>query len=244
MIINIEQRKKKKENSKKKATMFTKQEKEKIRHAIEKVIKNPKSSKTTWKTALIGMYGHKKESMDPRTLFDAIQNNQDPIIHDDSTSGWMHQAVSKFGLTVGEIRSMKFGEKMNVLLMDRNVGDYTSGLKKSNFNPLKLGFSYATYIHGENLTGILHFYKLGVKHVPFTWEINVGALPNNTLYWGGIECCAKLKEENVDNKILVGWRGPAINMKHLSHLPKRIKLYNTWWDDYGVSKYSDWLHKK
>lgn len=136
---------------------------------------------------------------------------------------------------------MKFGQTMKVLFMDRNVGDYTDGSKNKYFNPSKIGFTYGTYIHGENLTGLLQFYDMGVYHVPFTWEINVGVY-DKKLYWGGIDCCLKgVKESDLNEHILVGWRGPSIDMKHMKNLPSKIRLYDTWWDD---SKYHDWLHKK
>jgi hypothetical protein len=117
------------------------------------------------------------------------------------------------------------------------VGDYTDNKNLKSFNPSNEGFTYGTYIHGENLTGLLYFVDRGVIQAPFTWEFNVGVY-NKKLYWGGIDCCLKIiKESDLDENILVGWRGPSINMKHMKDLPSKIKLYDTWWNDYGVSKY-------
>lgn len=158
----------------------------------------------------------------------------------------MHQAVSRFGLCIRDIVNMKFGEKKKVILMDRNVGDYIGDLKGS-FDPAEVGFSYGTYIHGENLTGLLSFDDVGVIHAPFTWEINLAALGPDFLYWGPLdsECCGSkgVKIQDLDPNILVGWRGPAIWRFHLADLPKKIRIYDTWWDDYGVSKYHNWLTK-
>ncbi len=221
--------------------MFSSKEKQAIRQAIQEITHNAHVSKKTTALALRGMFGRRdSKKADIEEIFRALDKNQDPIIHDDSTSGWMHLAVSQFGVTVGDIRKMDFGQKMKVVLMDRNVGDYTNGIKKTLFNPAKVGFSYATYIHGENLTGMLLFDD-GVCHVPFVWEINVGVF-DPLSYWGGL--AEGLTHADLDDNILVGWRGPAINAKDLSLLPRSIRLYGTWWDDYGVSKYNDWLHKK
>ncbi len=88
----------------------------------------------------------------------------------------MHRATSQFGLTAGDIRSMSFGDQIKVLLMDRNVGDYTSGYGPRNFDPREEGFSYATYVHAKDLTGMLNFHDIGVQHVPFVWEVNLAAL--------------------------------------------------------------------
>jgi hypothetical protein len=129
-------------------------------------VQNPKRSKKTISQALLGMYGHGSSKEDISALFEALRQKQDPIIHDDSTSGWMHTPISKFGLTVGDIRHMKFGQTMHVLFMDRNVGDYTDSRASKTFNPSKVGFSYGTYIHGENLTGFLNLNRVGVVHAP------------------------------------------------------------------------------
>jgi hypothetical protein len=174
------------------------------------------------------------------------ETNQEPIIHDDSTSAWIHQAITRFALTVGDVRKMKFGEHADLVIMDRNVGDYTSGRESKTFNPAKIGFSYATYIHGENDTGLLKF-DIGVVHAPFKWQINVAALGDKKFRWSplsGCDCNKDIEFQSLDPRILVGWRGPCIRKTSLTHLPKQIRLYDNWWDDYGVEKYRDWLHKK
>jgi len=187
-------------------------------------------------------------------LQEIFHNGQEPIIQKDSTSAWLNLATERFGLSVGDIRKMKFGQQMHVLFMDRNVGDYTS-IKElgETFDPSKHGFSYGVYIHGEGLTGLLNFDRIGVIHAPFTWEINLAALKNQTAYWGPLDGCGSCEETktmkafnvaDLDDDLLVGWRGSSIDMKNMSKLPRKITLYDTWWDDYGVTKYKDWLHKK
>ncbi len=225
--------------------MFSAKEKLRILKAIARVQEGDEDDKVV-RVATMGMFpkGSSSEPLEVRLqmVLEAIKEGKEPIVHDDSTSGWMHTATSKFGLTVGDIRAMKFGDTIKVLMMDRNVGDYTSGMKKQYFNPAKVGFRYATYIHGENLTGMLNFTDVGAKRVPFEWEINEAAFNrrNECCNWNIIEG----DEKDLEDGILVGWRGPAIDIKRLSELPSKIRLYDTWWDDYGVSKYEDWLRKK
>jgi len=194
------------------------------------------------------------------TLLETHEKNKGfPFIHEDSLSAWANQGVEKVGLTVRDIKNMKFGEKMEVILMDRNSGENIPGKKGSKFMPTVDGFSIATYIHGEKLTGLLNFKKSGVIHAPFEWEINRAAVGDN-YFWGPLSECNRkptecnrkptekispMNPDDLDPNILVGWRGPAIRMSDaLKHLPKYAVKYDTWWDDYVVFKYTDFLHKK
>ena len=184
------------------------------------------------------------------------EENGDPIpfVHEDSLTAWANQGIEKFGLTVGDIMGMKFGETMEVILMDRNSGGECMPEKikiGSKFMPTKIGFSYATYIHGENLSGILKFDFTEEVHAPFTWEINRAAVGDKN-FWGPFNYCergcgkeSKLQVSDLDPKILVGWRGPSIRMSDAKkYLPQYAVKYDTWWDDGVIHKYKDYLHKK
>jgi hypothetical protein len=233
--------------------MFNAHEKKEILKAFDVVVSSVNALKCSQKMifkAISGIDPTHREIMTKEEAIEKIKelkaSNQQPFIHDDSTSAWMHQAISRFALTVGDVRQMKFGEHVDLLIMDRNVGDYTSGHKIKVFNPAKIGFSYATYIHGENETGLLKF-DFGVVHAPFRWEINVAALGDKKYTWSpltGGDCQRDIDFQSLDPRILVGWRGPCIRKTNLKHLPKKIRLYDNWWDDYGTKKYRDWLHKK
>lgn len=183
-----------------------------------------------------------------------------PMIHEDSLTAWANQATENYALTIGDIMKMKFGETMNVLFIDRNAGENIPVKKGEKFDPTKYGLTTATYIHGENLTGLLKFEEDGIIYAPFQWEINRAALDENDFFWGPIDldesCCApktkksakKRKPININDlnkNILVGWRGPGINMINVKkYMPKYVTYYDTWWDDYVVFRYKDYLNKK
>ncbi len=188
------------------------------------------------------------------------EESEDPIIHEDSLSAWANNGVEKFGSTIGDIMKMKFGEQLEVILMDRNAGENIPGEKGSKFMPTLHGFRIATYIHGQNLTGILRFNDVAVIHAPFIWEINMAALGYN-YFWGPVERCQptcgkkidsckmiwqeKIQVDRLNPKIMVGWRGPSIRMSDAKkYLPRYAVKYDNWWDEYVVFKNNDFLHKK
>ncbi len=154
-------------------------------------------------------------------IFRSISDEKDEHVpQNDSLTAWANQGVEKYGLTVGDIMGMKFGDSIKVILMDRNSGENIPGKIGSKFKPTEHGFSYATYIHGENLSGMLHFDNLDLVHIPFEWEINRTAIGDKNAFWGPLGGCGlcmgkKNKEKNIqavdlDKNILVGWRRPSI----------------------------------
>lgn len=175
------------------------------------------------------------------TIKDCYENKQHPIVHDDSLTYWGNLAVENYGLEIKDIMKMKPGEKIKVILFDRNVGDYMHETKIGTvYDPTKKGLQTATYIHGQNLTGILIFDGINVVHPAFTWEIN--GTPYGKSFWCPLSCEDDLSKLNKKTKI--GWRGPCILLKDAKKLPKKVKHYGTWWDDYMVWKYMDFLNKK
>jgi len=181
---------------------------------------------------------------------------EDPIIHEDSLTAWCNQATEKYGLTVGDIKKMKFGDTMELIMFDRNMGEHIyDDFKNGNkYDPTKTGCVYATYIHGssECLSGLLKFHNGELIHSPFRWEINLGAVKSkcrHDWFWGPLSGCdfcknSSIDPKNLDNGILVGWRGSCIRKSDAKNLPKRVVHYNTWWDDYVPFRYHNYLKKK
>lgn len=230
--------------------MFSHWKKQQIAHAFEKyaTASNPQAlPKALLSQAASGVLVNDRDRArrTKKQLLDKLQDisSTNFMVNDDSTSAWMYIAITKFGLNAGDIRNMTFGQEMRVLFMDRNVGDYTdNSILKAKFDPSVHIFMHGTYVHGEGLTGLLRFDN-GVIHAPFDWEVNMPALlpakasNDDSPYWCPLDSC---QQQDVPDDILVGWRGPAIDMVHMSELPSFIRVYGTWWDDYGVNKYHDW----
>lgn len=242
----------------KKWNLFNNHERKEIMDTFNKISSGDKKCHEydlkTIKKATTGMFINKNNITDKNFaceyIEDAYDNEHVPIAHEDSMTAWVNNAVENYGLTVNDIINMKFGDRMDVILFDRNISDSVDGFKiGSKFDPKKKGCTYATYIHGDKLTGILDMYEIDVKHVPFTWEINLKAIGHN-MFWGPLWGCNSRNKNITDinklNKnILVGWRGPAIRMSDAKkHLPNYVTHYGTSWDDAVYYKYSNFLKKK
>ena len=218
--------------------------------ANQKNININKISKEKMQNALMGSYCNIEhiKTFSKNEMYENImeikQENKYPIVHEDSLTAWANNAVENYGLEIRDIQKLKFGDRIDIILMDRNVGDYTHDLKTGTvYDPIKQGFSYATYIHSENLSGILKFRDLNVVHTPFTWQIN--GTPYGASFWIPLCMIPEKCINKLDKKTKVGWRGPAILVeKAKKHLPRQIKHYGTWWDDYMVFKTNNFLLKK
>ena len=236
--------------------LFTDDERESIIAAYDKVTQSGKK-KSQLDTRLIRKAGlgvyiryHNEKSISIyERLMEIKKNNKYPIAHEDSMNAWANRAVNFFGLTVGDILKMKFGEKMEVIFFDRNVGDYTDDFRNGRiYDPKKQGLSCATYIHASGISGVLRFNNYGsVIHDNFEWELNLSAIGSKNYFWGPL-CLInanKSKIEKINPNILVGWRGPSIKMSDAEkYLPSSVKHYGTEWNDSLYFQYSDFLRKK
>ncbi len=237
-------------------TMFDKIDKEEIINSYNNVIFSDKPCSkiplNLLKQATRGVtLRHENSSRKPTVrrslcrLITEIQNdnNNYPFVRNDSLTGWAHQGVMKYGLTVGDILKMKFGEKTELILMDRNSGseDIDHIPIGNKFKPTKYGFTYATYIHATNLTGIMLLRKFNIVYAPFHWELNRTAIRDDKYSWAPIpieqyEKDNKIKDNvlnihDLDKNIFVGWRGPSIKLTDCKNLPKYVVKYGTSWDD-------------
>ena len=71
-------------------------------------------------------------------LMKSRQSKDDPIAHEDSITAWGNKAAAQYGLEIRDILKMKPNYKMKVILLDRNIGEYTHGTKKGKrLNPKK-----------------------------------------------------------------------------------------------------------
>ena len=168
------------------------------------------------------------------TLYRAKEKNHIPLIQDDSLTAWGNQAAEQYGLQIKDILKLKHGDKLELVLMDRNVGEHLDYLYKTGdvYDPTQEGLVYAIYIHDKDLTGTLHLLPVEEFDIlqPFTWEINTAAIGFNW-FWGPIP--SEIDWKNLDTRIKVGWRGPAILLSDAQkYLPRTCTHYENWWNDY------------
>lgn len=184
-----------------------------------------------------------------------ILKSIEPYIKQDSLTAWVNCAAETIRLTAGDIRSMRKGQKMKVILLDRNIGDYMHGTPiGTKYNPVKKGLNYATYTHDEGLTGQLYFDEIALLKENFTWEINGKAI-GLKWFWTSIDDEQKprrgritaedtINQDDIPDNVPVGWRGPAIRKREAKFLPKTVVHYGTWYDDYAPYRYDNLVEMK
>ncbi len=208
-----------------------------------------KFSKKIIRNASKGMYLADDDENDTkkicRSIYNAYEENHYPIVHEDSLTAWINRAAEQYGLNIGDILKMKPGDQIDVIFFDRNVGDYMHGTKAgTKYDPRKKGCTYGTYIHGDDLSGSLKL-KGEKCYEDFEWEINLAAL-GSKLFWGPLfayEHAIKKEYSDLNPKIKVGWRGPAIRVSEANFLPEKVTHYDTWFDDFAPYQYKIFLKK-
>lgn len=155
----------------KKFTILTEKEKKNIMEKYNTIIDGKKSCmkypKKYVEDASKGMYLNKshlkKKSQKAlcHNIKDVKKDGSIPLVHNDSLTAWCHQAVINYGLEVGDILKMKFGDKIDVILIDRNVGGYIHGKKTgTKYDPLKYGSFYKVQsVQKETKTTIYLFFN-------------------------------------------------------------------------------------
>jgi len=228
-----------------KFVLFSEAKKKKILQDFTDIVRDKQAVKNfsmeKFKNALSGTFNDMSNPTKKKMyemIMDMHRNRAEPIIQNDSFTAWVNQGAEQYGLEVRDILAMKFGQKMDVIMFDRNLGEYFGKHKIGDkINPRKEGCTYATYIHGSGLTGILQMHDIGVIHAPFTWEINTPQM-----FWDVLNDDADIRKLNPRTK--VGWRGPCINMMDAKHLPKTVTYYDTWWNEYVPYRHRNFLKVK
>lgn len=163
-------------------------------------------------------------------------------------TAWANRGAELLGLTAGDIRAMDKGQRLEVILLDRNLGEYVRGaVVGSTYDPTIKGCTYAIYTHGSGLTGKLKFLNSGYTDKDFTWEINGPAIGSD-LFWRPINGCSSCGTpdvcgpDDISDGVFVGWRGPCIRKADaLMYLPRVVRHYDTWYDDYVPYRYHNYL---
>lgn len=217
-----------------KFVLFTDAERENIMQDVNDIVDDKHAVKNypteKFSNALRGIF---KRGTSKKAMYDSILNayhhDSTPIIQEDSLTAWANHAVENYGLEIRDIVTMKFGQKMNVMFLRRDMDSHNIGYK---IDPRKKGFTYGIYIHGEGITGMLCTNNVDIR-VPFTWEINVGTKDR---FWGPTKDFQKL-----DPRTKIGLYGPAVNLADTKLLPKTVTFYGTWWNDEVLFRHNNYL---
>jgi hypothetical protein len=152
-------------------------------------------------------------------------------------------ATRKYWLTIKDIQKMKKGDKISVLVLDRNVVEVTESLNKERVVKSARTFfrdNMGTYIHsGSNLKGSLVLHTdaegdISLRNFTFHLEYkkdhwypvtSAGYLPTKDPQ-GIAKFTHKTKKHFTEfsTNTKIGWRGPMILAKHLKNLP------DVYWD--------------
>uniref|UniRef100_A0A6C0CAL7 Uncharacterized protein n=1 Tax=viral metagenome TaxID=1070528 RepID=A0A6C0CAL7_9ZZZZ len=230
-----------------KFVLFTEAKKKKILRDFYDIVKDKQAIKNypieKFVSALSGTFNNGSDKTKKgmyQQIMDIHKTKVLPIIKEDSFTAWVNQATEQYGLEVRDIMAMEFGQKIKVILFDRNLGEYFGKYNVGDkINPRNEGCTYAEYIHGEGITGMLCMYEMGIVHAPFTWELNHGC---GGCFWGPLNEEDDISKLNPRTK--VGWRGPCIDAKDAKFLPKTITFYDTWWNEYCPYRYDNYLKVK
>ncbi len=212
--------------------------------ACQSLKDNENISSETICDATSGMYiSSDKRCGSIKELERACKKGTVPTVQSDSLTAWCNQAAEQYGLEVRDIIKLNPGDKLEVILMDRNVGDYMHDTKAgTKYDPRKKGLSYGVYTHQEGLTGILEIKDTTILN-PWTWEVNAVSLGGS--FWSPLKSITKRPDwEKLDPQIKVGFRGPSINKQDAEHLPKLVKHYDNWWNDYSPFRTQDFMNVK
>jgi len=135
-------------------------------------------------------------------------------------SKWYDES-RKYWLTLGEVKSLKPGDKLDILLFHRNALDAPMTYFKSNKSYTPQSFFKSErdkYIHYKELMGHFEVYQ---KHDPTPEYLDVEYKKNK---WypliDGFLSGKKTHFTELPDKTPVGFRGPMILWKDLKKLPK------------------------
>ncbi len=178
------------------------------------------------------------------------------LAHDDSLTNIINDVVEKHALKISDVKKLKKGDKISVILFDRNIGDYLHGTPQGTQSTKEYleKMHLATFTQGEDygITGSLYLFDIGEEFSDWTWQINV-AKYNDKSYWSPIddscscgdhpasEYLREFRENpvNIPGETKVGWRGPAILAEDIQNMPETFIHYDTCVDDYNIIRSRD-----
>jgi hypothetical protein len=128
-------------------------------------------------------------------------------------------------LTVADIARLKPGDRLQTVVLDRNISDTVSLTVRANrmYKPKKaLWNARGTYVHKEGLTGtmILEYQNKKIVLDPFVFEVEY-----KPRHWAPLKLFKK-KWDQWPATTHLGFRGPILKWRALASLP-RFNLAST-----------------
>ena len=219
----------------------TKKNKTYLVHASEFFDKNPK--KAWFDAAETKLPKGFNPGKPPESVVKSMCNEPRPRLKAIDLQQWIkHPLVRSKGLTIADIASMKKGERLAVVTIDRNVGDMVSALKPNTLYSASkaLASSRATYEHRGGLAGILTLYaksddpvvldpfEFHVEYAPGSWyPLEKGVLPAKDPQMNRPLLGKKTRWQDMPPSTRVGYRGSLLPESSLASLPK-FYMYDPW----------------
>lgn len=154
-----------------------------------------------------------------------------------SASDWINKASAKHGLTIGFVKKLKVGEKVTVLMLDRNVLDgvpYNQNGKVFSPAPFFKN-NKTTFIYQGDMKMRLNWFgtptdmEFDVEYRKGNWyPLNDGVLPAKDTQGLFTLFGQDTKWTEFPTKTKVGVRGPMILWSHVKDLPKVYYGENPW----------------
>ena len=140
--------------------------------------------------------------------------------------------VRKYWLTIADVQNMKHGEKLKVVLLDRNVSDRFNG-KTGNklIRPEKSALDIATYTHVHDMQGelvidykskpiVLNSFEYHVEYEKGEWyPLSNGVLPAKDSQFGTALLGKTTTWKEMPATTPVGFRGPMVRYSDLKKMP-------------------------
>lgn len=162
----------------------------------------------------------------------------DPKLYGLLPEQWIERYKHK-QIRIFDIMKMKKGEELQVLLIDRNLGDIIESVNKGNklYKPRKFfRQNIATYTHKKGLQGKLRFQSIDVVHKNFEFDVEYrqnnwypfvdGYLPEKDCQELYTLLDKKTHWTEFPTDTRIGWRGPMMRWSDVEKSRKQIYWHN------------------
>jgi hypothetical protein len=134
------------------------------------------------------------------------------------------EKVRDHWLTIADVKRLKPGSKLKVVLLDRNLFDYMDEFPSNKMlpNTTLIKNTSDTYVHGRDMQGTLHNepFEFHVEYEKGRWyPLQDGYLPAKDEQWGHKLLGKKTSWKNMPPTTAVGFRGPMVRVADLKRLP-------------------------